>query len=336
VLPRRSRLAFTAFYSVCTTTSATAPADYIQERTSVNINDIIKTTLAMRAYAMETHNIKVNTRLDPDLPQTVADAGQLQQVFLNIILNAETEMAMAHGGGKLSVKTERMDNNIRISFKDDGPGITKDNLDRIFDPFFTTRQVGKGTGLGLSVSHGIVTQHGGKIYARSKLGMGATFIVELPIVTKAEQLTLAELAAESKGISGARILVVDDDLIVRQYLSQILSKEGHSIEIIDNGNDALKRLESEDYDVILLDIKLPGMSGIELYKHLQKKAKPLARRVVFITGDTLSRDTTAFLSKTRSPYITKPFHARQLKNEIDRVISQQSKGFESWRASGID
>jgi PAS domain S-box-containing protein len=150
------------------------------ERVYLDINDIIATTLALRAYEMETDSIKVITQLDPDLPRTMADGGQLQEVFLNIIINAEAEMISAYGKGNLLVKTETTDNTIRISFEDDGPGITKRTLDRIFDPFFTTRKVGEGTGLGLSVCHGIVTAHGGRIYAESELGQGATFIVELP------------------------------------------------------------------------------------------------------------------------------------------------------------
>ncbi len=119
------------------------------ERTSVNINDIIKIALAMQPHEMESSNIKVTTQLATDIPLTFADASQLQQVFLNIILNAEMEMKLVHSGGNLTVKTERIDNTIRVSFKDDGPGILKKNLERIFDPFFTTREVGQGAGLGL-------------------------------------------------------------------------------------------------------------------------------------------------------------------------------------------
>ena len=297
---------------------------YKPEKTTVDINDIIKITLAMRNYEMESSNIKVTTQLDSDLPTTMADAGQLQQVFLNIILNAETEMINAHGKGNLSVKTERIDNAIWVSFKDDGPGISKENLDRIFNPFFTTREVGKGAGLGLNVSHGIVHQHGGKIYAKSRLGKGATFFVELPVVTKAEQLKFAELSAgEPERVSKASILVVDDDTIVQQFLTEILRDEGHEVEIIDNGNDALEKLESETYDVILLDIKLPGMSGIELYQHLHKKAKSLARRVIFITGDTMSTDTMSFIHRAKPTYITKPFDAEQLKREMGHILSQR-------------
>ncbi len=296
-----------------------------QELAHININDVIETTLAMRAYKMESSNIKVTTELDPELPWTIADASQLQQVFLNIILNAETEMITTHSGGNLLIKTERIDDTIRVSIKDDGRGIAKKNLEKIFDPFFTTREVGDGVGLGLSVCHGIVTGHGGKIYAESKLGKGTTCIVELPIVTKAKQLKLAEpAAAEPERIPGARILVVDDDPIVQKFLAEILSEEEYEVEIIENGDDALERLESEDYDVILLDVKLPSISGIEIYKHFQKRAKSLARRVVFITGDVMGKDTMAFLSRTRAPYITKPFDAEQIKRNIRLMLNKST------------
>jgi len=153
------------------------------------------------------------------------------------------------------------------------------------------------------------------------LGKGATFFVELPVVTKEEQLKMAEPVAEvSKALSRARILVVDDDTIVQEFLTTILTEEGHQVEIVDNGDDALERIDSGDYDVILLDIKLPGMSGIELYRYMQKALKSLARRVIFITGDVMSKDTMGFLSKTSAPYITKPFDAEQLEEHINRIL----------------
>jgi len=126
-------------------------------------------------------NIEVNTQLAPDLPEITADGFQLQQVFLNIIINAEHFMIDAHGRGTFSITTERVGDIIRASFTDDGPGIAKENLGHLFDPFFTTKEVGKGTGLGLSICHGIITEHGGRIYAESESGKGATFVVELPV-----------------------------------------------------------------------------------------------------------------------------------------------------------
>jgi len=146
-----------------------------------DINGILQSALELRAYELETSNIEVITDLAPSLSKALVDSHQIQEVFLNIILNAEQAMTEAHGRGKLTVKTEEIKDFIRISFADDGPGISPEHLDKLFDPFFTTREERGGTGLGLSVCHGILTEHGGRIYARSKLGAGATLFVELPV-----------------------------------------------------------------------------------------------------------------------------------------------------------
>jgi len=145
------------------------------------VTNIIEDVLRLRAYEQKVNNIEVNRRFASDLPEIMVDYFQMQQVFLNIIVNAEYFMIEAHKRGTLTVTAERVGNAVRVSFADDGPGIPDENLGRLFTPFFTTKDVGKGTGLGLSICHGIVAGHGGKIYATSKLGNGATFTVELPV-----------------------------------------------------------------------------------------------------------------------------------------------------------
>jgi len=145
------------------------------------INEIIESALEFRAYELKTSNIEVVTRLAPNLPQIMVDFYQIQEVFLNIILNAEQAMTEANSGGKLTIKTEERKEYIRTTFTDNGPGIPAEHLDKIFDPFYTTKEEKGGTGLGLSVCHGITTEHGGKIYARSKPGKGTTFFTELPL-----------------------------------------------------------------------------------------------------------------------------------------------------------
>jgi signal transduction histidine kinase len=145
------------------------------------INSIIEDVLELRAYVHEMSNIDVVRNLTADLPQIMVDYFQMQQVFLNIIINAEYFMTEAHNGGTLTVTTEEQGDTVAISIADDGPGIPPENLQRIFDPFFTTKDAGKGTGLGLSICHGIVTEHGGQIHITSKLGKGATAFIELPI-----------------------------------------------------------------------------------------------------------------------------------------------------------
>jgi len=147
----------------------------------VNISKAIQSVLDLRAYEQKVHNIKVVTHFDPDLPELTADVFRLQQVFLNIIINAEYFMVQAHNGGTLNITTERIGDVIRVSFADDGPGIKEEHLKHLFDPFFTTKELGKGTGLGLSICHGIVTEHGGQIYAENRPHGGAAFIVELPV-----------------------------------------------------------------------------------------------------------------------------------------------------------
>ena len=296
------------------------------EQRYVNINDLINNTLDLQAYALAANNIKVSLQFERDLPMTIADPGQLQQVFLNLIMNAETAMKSAGKKGKLLIKTEQTDNIIRISFKDNGPGIPEENLGNIFNPFFTTREVGEGTGLGLSVCHGIVTEHKGKIWAESEPGKGVTFIVELPILIEDRRLDIIEpepVIAESKKVAKAKILVIDDEPVVLQLVSQVLTEEGHTVETADNATDALTMVKNKRYRLILLDIKMPGMSGVELYKRFQKIAPSLTKRVVFITGDIMGKRTLDFLDKTKAPYMMKPFDAKQLKKEIKRILSRK-------------
>ncbi|MDH5695456.1 MAG: ATP-binding protein [Dehalococcoidia bacterium] len=149
-----------------------------------DINDIVHKALQLRAYQLKTNNIEVVTDFAPGFPKAMVDFHQIQQVFLNLILNAEQAMSEVNRRGKLVIKTRGIKDYIRIAFTDDGPGIPAEHLDKIFDPFFTTRGEGGGTGLGLSICHGIVVEHGGRIYAQGKPGEGTTFFVELPLTTE--------------------------------------------------------------------------------------------------------------------------------------------------------
>jgi two-component system NtrC family sensor kinase len=155
------------------------------ERSLISINEVIVKSLELHIYRMNLNNIEIVTDFDPDLPMTMADFHQIQQVFANIITNAEQAMTEAHGGGKLVIKTHPMGELIQVTFTDNGPGILKENFKSIFDPFYTTKEVGEGTGLGLSICYGIMQEHGGRIYTESKVDEGTTFVVEIPVVSKA-------------------------------------------------------------------------------------------------------------------------------------------------------
>jgi PAS domain S-box-containing protein len=153
----------------------------------VDINGIIATALALRAYEQRINNIEVKTCFCPDLPQVMGDAFQLQQVFFNLFINAEYFMMRANGRGTLTITTQRDSGFVTAIFSDDGPGIPEENMRRLSIPFFTTKEMSEGGGLGLSICHGIVAGHGGKVYARSQPGKGASFFVELPVGAEAGQ-----------------------------------------------------------------------------------------------------------------------------------------------------
>ncbi|MEE8373848.1 MAG: PAS domain S-box protein [Dehalococcoidia bacterium] len=172
---------------------------YRPERSPISMNQVIEDSLELYAYRMRVNNIEVTIDLDAGLPKTIADFHQMQQVFVNILTNAEQAMSEAHGEGKLVVASQKAGDTIRVSFADDGPGILEENLERMFDPFFTTKEVGKGTGLGLSICRGILQDHGGQIRAISKLGEGTTFVVEIPVVSENPAL------ADEAGPVGAEI-----------------------------------------------------------------------------------------------------------------------------------
>jgi PAS domain S-box-containing protein len=163
------------------------------EKSFISLNEALEKTLELRAHQMEVNNIELVVELAPDLPKTMGDFHQMQQVFMNIINNAEQAMVEAHGKGQLVVQTGRVGRMIQMTFTDNGPGISEENLEKVFDPFFTTKEVGKGTGLGLSICYGLVQAHGGRIYAKSKLGEGTTFVVEIPIVSEKQPVSAADL-----------------------------------------------------------------------------------------------------------------------------------------------
>ncbi len=295
------------------------------ERELVNVNEIVQTTLDVRAYEIGTSNIEVFTSLDPELPATMADGSQLQQVFLNLIINAEMAMREKGGRGRLRIETGVEDETLRITFSDNGPGIAAEILDKIFDPFFTTRKKGKGTGLGLSVCHGIVSEHGGRIHAAGTGGRGATFVVELPIVRGQKPAESPEPEIEEPlGPSTARILVVDDEPLVLRFLERALSSSGYLVDCVDSARNVVERLRREEYDLVLLDIRLPGTSGIDIYRHIQRRTPAIARRIVFITGDIVTDDTRKFLARTKARRIVKPFSAERLREEVRRALAENS------------
>jgi two-component system NtrC family sensor kinase len=293
------------------------------ERKLTSVNAIIRKSVELRSYELRVNNIEVSTELLENLPETMADPHQLQQVFLNLIVNAEQAMIEAHSKGLLRISTRMSDGKILIFFSDDGPGISHENVHRIFEPFFTTKAVGKGTGLGLSICQGIVVEHGGKIDVESTVGRGTTFVVELPIQKWIPDAPIAVPdAGRTLPASKRRILVVEDEIQIRQLLQEVLKSLGHQVEVAGNGRDALGMIELKDYDLILIDVKMPEMSGSEFFAAIKRKGTALERRVVFVTGDLMNAETLQFVEGSGRPWLGKPFDLASVTKTISDCLNE--------------
>ncbi len=289
------------------------------ERNMVYINDIITETMKLKEYDMKVNNTDVKLSLADVLPKTFADPFQLQQVFINFVNNAQDALA-DHKGGALAIRTYRNDDAIIVEFEDNGPGIADKFIKKIFDPFFTTKETGKGTGLGLSMAYGIVKEHNGTILVESKPGKGVKFVVMLPI-TESPDLIVEEIkTAEKLSPSGKTALVVDDEKSIRDFVSEALSNKGVFVEAVSNGEEAIKLIETRKFDVVISDIKMPGISGKDLYLYVQKHHPEIAETIIFMTGDVLSKDTQLFLQVTGNRFIEKPFDVDDLVAILNDVL----------------
>ncbi len=306
------------------------------QRLLVDINDVIRSTLSLRAYQLRVDNIRVDLQLDPNLRHTVADSFQLQQVFLNLINNAHQAMVErdTSSPGILTLKTAIAPSNtelnggshIRIAIGDTGVGIPQASLSKIFDPFYTTKPVGQGTGLGLSICFGIVQEHGGRIWAESEIGIGTSMLIELPIMEEAADVSPTH---QSSGKSGTmelqptcRVLVVDDEEPVALLLSRLLHDLGHTPSVVTSATAALELLDRQTFDMVLTDVKMPGMNGFELFISIRERDPELAHRLVFVTGDTLTHTTQQRLAEIGNPYLAKPFAIDRLESTVRALLAQ--------------
>jgi two-component system, NtrC family, sensor kinase len=334
------------------------------DRMPVNLNEVAERTLALRSYELRLVNIVVECDLDPVLPLVLADAAQMQQVLLNLVFNAEQALEHRGGLGHIRLRTRKKSaERVAIEVADDGPGIAPEVLPRIFDPFFTTKPPGIGTGLGLSIVYGIVQDHGGEVLVESKEGDGATFKVELPIVmapmlgvTVANEASALQMPGGSHpdasqtgqsaqtietslpdGIRSAhlsmspekqgsrKILVVEDEPTVAQLIADVLGHDGHSVDVLLDSRMGLDRMAQIGYDLVICDLRMPHLDGSSFYRELQRQNSPMAQRLVFVTGDSLSPNTAAFLEKSGVRCLTKPFPVEQLKTMVYAALAAASQ-----------
>lgn len=303
------------------------------ERTIGSVNEALRRALALQQYQLRVENIGVRLELDPGLPLTTADFHQLQQVFLNLITNARYAMVQKGGRGTLTLRTgleqrPAGEAQIRIEVADTGVGIPERDLQKIFNPFFTTKPVGQGTGLGLSICFGIVKEHEGQIWAESQPGVGTCVVVTLPVRTApAERMPEALPAGEAEEpVTSLRVLVVDDEEPVGNLLDRMLRTLGHRPTIVCSGEAGLEMMGREVFDVVLCDVKMPGLNGFDVLSALRAQNPDLAERLIFISGDTLSHATRASLEQSGNLFLAKPFSIEQVRQILNLLLKRRSIG----------
>ena len=309
-------------------------------RAMVDLNQVVRETLALRAYEQQVTNIQVVEALSTGLPEVFVDGHQIKQVLLNLLMNAEQACLGANGRGTIVVRTlhDQDRGSAVLEVNDDGPGIPEDRQGKVFDPFFTTKEVGSGTGLGLTVAYAIAREHGGRIWLESRSAVapgakadraaatttGTSFFVELPISGQHLNPPAARAAQQPislEAFKGLRVLVVEDEPALAQAVSEALVDAGFNVDRASDGEEGLTRLTEANYDLIVCDLKMPRIDGMQFYRAMAAATPTLARRVIFVTGDVAGTDAERFLEETGCRWLSKPFRLGDLLRSARDTLS---------------
>lgn len=289
--------------------------------------------------ALERQAAALGARLEvvvpDDLPPLDVNPSSIEQVLTNLVVNA---LQAVGAGGRVVVGARVESDRLALIVEDDGPGIPAEILPQIFEPFFTTKAPGEGTGLGLSVSHAIVEQHGGTLKAENRAGSqerGARFIARLPFLDRRAaprglpELPRSDLPRAPSAAPGRvrRVLVVDDEGPIRVAIRRYLERRGWTVDEARDGREALELLGLADgaplranaYDAIVTDLRMPGVTGIEIHDRLAAASPADVAKLVLITGDTASPEVAEFVRRLRQPLVQKPFDMRALADLLDRA-----------------
>jgi PAS domain S-box-containing protein len=291
--------------------------------TLVDVRQILDSSVRMAAVQIRQRATIVKTYAE-DLPPVLANESRLGQVFLNLVVNAA--QALPEGSptdNRIEMIARAENGSVLVEIVDTGSGIPEEVLPRIFEPFFTTKPPGQGTGLGLSICHRIVVQLGGAISVTSEIGKGTRFVVRLPRATLGGARTaVASIAPRSKSTKRAKILCIDDEPALGLALKRALVGE-HDVVVLTKATDALAHVEAgERFDLLLCDLMMPGMSGMDLYAELVRCAPQLAKRMVFLTGGAFTVRAREFLETVPNPRLEKPIALEALRSAIQEMLEQ--------------
>ena len=289
------------------------------ERRECNLGTLVGTAVELAEYGLRSNGIAIDRHFDPALPTIMADADQLHQIVINLILNAQHAMAESPGPRLLTLRTGAgaEPGSVWLEVEDSGPGVPTDFRRRIFEPFFTTKPQGEGTGVGLSFSQGLAEAHGGRLELVDR-GAGACFRLTLPSGEAAPAL-LAETSRGGEAAAPERTaLVIDDEAEIGDSLADCLSLEGFRCDVVTGVPAARTLLQSRDYDLVVSDLRMPGEDGAAFYAWIRATRPELLGRLAFATGDTLGTSAARFLGEVERPVLEKPFAP----DSVRRLLTQ--------------
>ena len=278
-------------------------------RVPLDLNEVVRAVIELQRHQLAGSNITVAAELEQGLPHVSGEEQQLQHVVLNLVLNAYEAIEATREGGAVTVATHADENTVWVSVRDDGPGMPPEVADRAFQPFFTTKD--ERLGLGLGIARELAMAHGGDIAAQSVQGAGTIVTLTLPRPVATPPAEHEGLAKHAAVASRRPLLVVDDESEVGELLSDILRTRGYETQYVASPRAALELIRDRDFQGVLMDLRMPEMSGTELWRQLQRERPALALKTIFMTGDYASLDIVA-MGATERPLLSKPFRSDEL------------------------
>ncbi len=296
------------------------------ERGAVDLNRIVRGVLDLHGFHFRVHSIDIELELAAALPTISVDAVAMQQVILNLLANAEEALRDWHGPRTVRVESRHEGEQLLLSVRDTGPGISADPHGRVFEPMFSTRGV-RGRGFGLTVARAIVERHGGSLRAESTAGQGATFTLALPVAATQGSSTFTSGGHRAvPPVPSRRLLLIEDEATLRAAISRYLTRDGYHVDVAAGGREALALLETQRYDLILLDLRMQDMPGDEVYRAIEAMDIEQAHQVLFITGDLHRQEAADFVRSTGRSALAKPFQLAELEARIVQLIEPSDPG----------
>ena len=288
---------------------------------AVDLAEVVERALALQRGALKKAGVLVDWVVPSDLPAVMGDMQELQQVVLNLVVNARQAIESTGRPGQVTISARPSDGHVLVTVDDTGPGVPPEILDRVFEPFFTTRGE-QGTGLGLAISFGLVRAMRGRMWIQNIEGGGARLAFELPADVGAVEVTAAAAAGTARAPRSLAVLVVEDEESVRRGMVLLAKRLGHQVTSVAGFDEATRVLSdpSTRYDAVLVDVHLnEAYSGFDVFDALRRERPGRERSIVFTTGDSLSARTRDQLEASARPVLRKPFSLEELREMLDRV-----------------